>query len=188
MREEVGKGNVKGKRAGVAERVNSCVVVSYLGRATSPPSPNVTNGSSSLSLFLLLLLLPFALPQRPHSLSTGRAARFKYQRRLKSDLYHAESCYLYRLIRDLPVRYFEGTPLLAPVSTGGANILRDKRRPPTRSQCEDRGEGGKIRTRPWSVPPSVGKWPIVCASRTTRHATADDDSRFSRREREGGVE
>lgn len=45
------------------------------------------------------------------------AGRFKYQRRLKSDLYHAESCYLYRLRRDLPVRYFQATPSLSNVLT-----------------------------------------------------------------------
>lgn len=100
------------REAGVAERVNSCVVVSYLGRATSFPLllPLLRPPSSSLSLFS-----PFRSPSA--ATLHRRTARFKYQRRLKSDLYHAESCYLYRLIRDLPVRYFEATPHLAPVLT-----------------------------------------------------------------------
>lgn len=60
----------------------------------------------SLFLCLLLLLSPFFTPLVPHG------PRFKYQRRLKSDLYHAESCYLYRFIGDLLARYSEGESLV----------------------------------------------------------------------------
>jgi len=59
--------------------------------------------------------------------SSRRAGpRFKYQRRLKSDLYHAESCYLYRFIRDLLARYAEGGILAQHRVDRGANIVQDK--------------------------------------------------------------
>lgn len=84
-----------------AERVNSCVVVlsSSLFRRRLFPSP-----------------LPLVHPD----------PRFKYQRRLKSDLYHAESCYLYRLIRDLPACYAEGGSSYRTVLTEALTSSRTK--------------------------------------------------------------
>ena len=110
-----------------------------------PPHP--PSLSLSLSLFPLFSPLLSVSFQR-------RTGRFKYQRRLKSDLYHAESCYLYRLIRDLPVRYFQATPLEQRVDRG-ANILhwdkgghRDPNdRPRDDDGEEENGRGGRREAR-----------------------------------------
>lgn len=155
------------REAGVAERVNSCVVVSYLGRATS---------SSDHRLPLCPFSLPFALPA---ATLHRRTARFKYQRRLKSDLYHAESCYLYRLIRDLPVRYFEGTPLLAPVLTEALTSFGTK--DPGHRDPNDRVRGGVENMHPSLAVRPPARWES-CRSFATQPRTTL--SPFQRRERE----
>lgn len=124
-----------------------------------------------------LPLCPFSLPfALPAATLHRRTARFKYQRRLKSDLYHAESCYLYRLIRDLPVRYFEGTPLLAPVLTEALTSFGTK--DPGHRDPNDRVRGGVENMHPSLA---VRRWES-CRSFATQPRTTL--SPFQRRERE----
>jgi len=101
---------------------------------------------SLLSLFLSLSLPPPSslLLQFPSSSSLVlHGPRFKYQRRLKSDLYHAESCYLYRFIGDLLARYSERGILVQHRVDRGANIVQDK----GSHQDFTRGEGENKRRK-----------------------------------------
>lgn len=138
--------------------------------AVPPPPP------SDHRLPLCPFSLPFALPA---ATLHRRTARFKYQRRLKSDLYHAESCYLYRLIRDLPVRYFEGTPLLAPVLTEALTSFGTK--DPGHRDPNDRVRGGVENMHPSLAVRPPARWESCRSFATQPRMTL---SPFQRRERE----
>lgn len=76
--------------------------------------PTDEEGTARVNSCVIFLSLTFSLAPSPSSVSpyhpflVSHGPRFKYQRRLKSDLYHAESCCLYRFIGDLLARYSEG--------------------------------------------------------------------------------
>lgn len=102
----------------------------------------VERGKFRVCVCVVLPFFSFFFLSLSLALSLDRAGpRFKYQRRLKSDLYHAELCYLYRFIRDLLARYSEGGILVQHRVDRGANIVQDK----DSHQAPSRGENTSIR-------------------------------------------